>query len=84
VRARSARISLAAEVDKDPRFVEVGGRRQNRGRCRAGLLIVEHRLALVHGPLPGHDHSNAAAEDGVARVLLLSSTPTLERACGNI
>jgi coenzyme F420-0:L-glutamate ligase / coenzyme F420-1:gamma-L-glutamate ligase len=68
-------ISLAAEVDKDPRFVEVVLSEAKRVvRYRPGLLIVEHRLGLVMANA-GIDHSNIAAEDGVERVLLLPVDP---------
>jgi coenzyme F420-0:L-glutamate ligase/coenzyme F420-1:gamma-L-glutamate ligase len=68
-------ISLAAEVDKDPRFVEVVLSEAKRVvRCRPGLLIVEHRLGFVMANA-GIDHSNVAAEDGVERVLLLPVDP---------
>jgi len=68
-------ISLAAEVDKDPRFVEVVLSESKRVvRYRPGLLIVEHRLGFVMANA-GIDHSNVAAEDGVERVLLLPVDP---------
>jgi len=68
-------ISLAAEVDKDPRFVEVVLSEAKRVvRYRPGLLIVEHRLGFVMANA-GIDHSNIAAEDGVERVLLLPADP---------
>jgi len=68
-------ISLAAEVDKDPRFVEVVLSEAKRVvRYRPGLLIVEHRLGFVMANA-GIDHSNVAAEDGVERVLLLPVDP---------
>src|SRR5207244_799803 len=62
-------ISLAAEVDKDPHFVEVVLSEAKRVvRYRPGLLIVEHRLGFVMANA-GIDHSNVAAEAGVDRVL---------------
>ena len=68
-------ISLAAELDKDPRFVEVVLSESTRVvRHRPGLLIVEHRLGLVMANA-GIDHSNVAAEDGAERVLLLPVDP---------
>src|SRR5271166_253146 len=68
-------ISLAAEVDKDPRFVEVVLSESKRVvRLRPGLLIVEHRLGFVMANA-GIDHSNVAAEDGTERVLLLPVDP---------
>ena len=51
-------IALAAEVDKDPRFVEVVLSESKRVvRHRPGLLIVEHRLGFVMANA-GIDHSN--------------------------
>ena len=68
-------ISLAAELDKDPRFVEVVLSESKRVvRHRPGLLIVEHRLGFVMANA-GIDHSNVAPEDGVERVLLLPLDP---------
>jgi coenzyme F420-0:L-glutamate ligase / coenzyme F420-1:gamma-L-glutamate ligase len=68
-------IALAAEVDKDPRFVEVVLSESKRVvRHRPGLLIVEHHLGFVMANA-GIDHSNVAAEDGVERVLLLPVDP---------
>jgi coenzyme F420-0:L-glutamate ligase/coenzyme F420-1:gamma-L-glutamate ligase len=68
-------ISLAAEIDKDPRFVDVVLSETKRVvRHRPGLLIVEHRLGFVMANA-GIDHSNVAAEDGVERVLLLPVDP---------
>jgi coenzyme F420-0:L-glutamate ligase / coenzyme F420-1:gamma-L-glutamate ligase len=68
-------IALAAEVDKDPRFVEVVLSESKRVvRHRPGLLIVEHRLGLVMANA-GIDHSNVPTQDGVERVLLLPEDP---------
>jgi len=68
-------IALAAEVDKDPRFVEVVLSESRRVvRHRPGLLIVEHHLGFVMANA-GIDHSNVAAEDGAERVLLLPVDP---------
>ena len=68
-------ISLAAEVDKDPRFVETVLSESRRVvRHRPGLLIVEHLLGFVMANA-GIDHSNVAADDGVERVLLLPVDP---------
>jgi coenzyme F420-0:L-glutamate ligase / coenzyme F420-1:gamma-L-glutamate ligase len=68
-------IALAAEVDKDPRFVEVVLSESKRVvRHRPGLLIVEHRLGFVMANA-GIDHSNVAAEEGGERVLLLPVDP---------
>jgi coenzyme F420-0:L-glutamate ligase/coenzyme F420-1:gamma-L-glutamate ligase len=68
-------IAIAAEVDKDPRFVEVVLSESKRVvRHRPGLLIVEHRLGFVMANA-GIDHSNVLAEDGAERVLLLPVDP---------
>src|SRR5436190_4399752 len=68
-------IALAAEVDKDPRFVEVVLSESKRVvRHRPGLLIVEHRLGFVMANA-GIDHSNVSTADGVERVLLLPQDP---------
>jgi coenzyme F420-0:L-glutamate ligase/coenzyme F420-1:gamma-L-glutamate ligase len=68
-------IALAAEIDKDPRFVEVVLSESKRVvRHRPGLLIVEHHLGFVMANA-GIDHSNVAAEDGAERVLLLPVDP---------
>jgi len=75
VRPSERAIALAAEVDKDPRFVEVVLSESKRVvRHRPGLLIVEHRLGFVMANA-GIDHSNVAAEDGIERVLLLPVDP---------
>ena len=67
-------IALAAEVDKDPRFVEVVLSESRRVvRHRPGLLIVEHRLGFVMANA-GIDHSNLPAQ-GDERVLLLPEDP---------
>jgi coenzyme F420-0:L-glutamate ligase/coenzyme F420-1:gamma-L-glutamate ligase len=68
-------IALAAEVDKDPRLVEVILSESRRVvRHRPNLLIVEHRLGYVMANA-GIDHSNVAADDGSERVLLLPVDP---------
>ena len=68
-------IAVAAEVDKDPRFVEVVLSESKRVvRHRPGLLIVEHRLGFVMANA-GIDHSNVAPEDVSERVLLLPVDP---------
>ena len=75
VEPSEAAIALAAEVDKDPRFVEVVLSESKRVvRHRPGLLIVEHRLGFVMANA-GIDHSNVAADDGGERVLLLPHDP---------
>jgi coenzyme F420-0:L-glutamate ligase/coenzyme F420-1:gamma-L-glutamate ligase len=68
-------IALAAEVDKDPRFVEIVlGEARRVVRQRRGLLIVEHRLGFVMANA-GIDHSNVPMGDGRERVLLLPRDP---------
>jgi coenzyme F420-0:L-glutamate ligase/coenzyme F420-1:gamma-L-glutamate ligase len=68
-------VALAAEVDKDPRFVEVVlGEARRVVRHRPGLLIVEHRLGFVMANA-GIDHSNIATGGGGERVLLLPLDP---------
>jgi len=68
-------IALAAEVDKDPRFVEVVLSESKRVvRHRPGLLIVEHRLGFVMANA-GIDHSNLPTQAGGERVLLLPQNP---------
>jgi coenzyme F420-0:L-glutamate ligase/coenzyme F420-1:gamma-L-glutamate ligase len=75
VRPSERAIALAAELDKDPRFVEVVLSESKRVvRHRPGLLIVEHRLGFVMANA-GIDHSNVEAEGGVERVLLLPVDP---------
>ncbi|MGH7114567.1 MAG: coenzyme F420-0:L-glutamate ligase [Stellaceae bacterium] len=70
-------IALAADLDKDPRFVEVVlGESKRVVRHRPGLLIVEHRLGFVMANA-GIDHSNIPTADGVERVLLLPQDPDL-------
>jgi coenzyme F420-0:L-glutamate ligase / coenzyme F420-1:gamma-L-glutamate ligase len=67
-------MALAAEVDKDPRFVEVVLSETKRVvRHRPGLLIVEHRLGFVMANA-GIDRSNIDSE-AVERVLLLPLDP---------
>jgi coenzyme F420-0:L-glutamate ligase/coenzyme F420-1:gamma-L-glutamate ligase len=67
--------ALAARTAKDPRFVElVLSESQRVVRARPGLLIVQHRLGFVMANA-GIDQSNVAAEDGVARALLLPRDP---------
>jgi coenzyme F420-0:L-glutamate ligase/coenzyme F420-1:gamma-L-glutamate ligase len=68
-------VALAAEVDKDPRFVEVVLSESRRVvRHRPGLLIVEHRLGFVMANA-GIDHSNLPPGHGAERVLLLPQDP---------
>jgi coenzyme F420-0:L-glutamate ligase / coenzyme F420-1:gamma-L-glutamate ligase len=70
-----AAIALAAEVDKDPRFVEIVLSESRRiVRHRPNLVIAEHRLGYVMANA-GIDHSNVAPPDGKERVLLLPVDP---------
>jgi len=68
-------VALAAEVDKNPRFVETVLRESKRVvRHRPGLLIVEHRLGFVMANA-GIDHSNVLNTGAGERVLLLPCDP---------
>jgi coenzyme F420-0:L-glutamate ligase / coenzyme F420-1:gamma-L-glutamate ligase len=67
--------TLAAEVDKDPRLVEVILSESVRVvRARRGVLIVEHRLGFIMANA-GVDQSNVAPADGSPHVLLLPKNP---------
>ncbi len=68
-------FALAAEVDKDPRFVEVVLSESRRiVRHRPNLVIAEHRRGWVMANA-GIDHSNVGPADGRERVLLLPLDP---------
>ncbi len=68
-------VALAAEVEKDPRFVEVVLSESRRiVRHRPNLMIAEHRLGYVMANA-GIDHSNVAPADGTERILLLPIDP---------
>ena len=68
-------VALAADVDKDPRLVEVILSESVRVvRARRGVLIVEHRLGFIMAN-GGVDQSNVAPADGAQRVLLLPENP---------
>jgi coenzyme F420-0:L-glutamate ligase/coenzyme F420-1:gamma-L-glutamate ligase len=68
-------VALAAEVEKDPRLVEVILSESRRiVRHRPNLMIAEHRLGYVMANA-GIDHSNVAPDDGTERVLLLPVDP---------
>ena len=68
-------IELAAEVQKDPRLVELILSESVRVvRSRPNVLIVEHRLGFVMANA-GIDQSNVAPQDGVERALLLPEDP---------
>jgi coenzyme F420-0:L-glutamate ligase/coenzyme F420-1:gamma-L-glutamate ligase len=61
---------LAAEVDKDPRLVQlILDESRAVVRKRPGVLIVEHRLGYVHANA-GIDQSNIAQDDGERALLL--------------
>jgi len=67
--------SLAAEVNKDPRLVEVIlGESRRVVRQRPGVLIVEHRLGFIMANA-GVDRSNVQPEAGEEPVLLLPRDP---------
>jgi coenzyme F420-0:L-glutamate ligase/coenzyme F420-1:gamma-L-glutamate ligase len=68
-------LALAAEVDRDPRLVEVILSESVRVvRARRGVLIVEHSLGFIMANA-GVDRSNVAPADGAERVLLLPENP---------
>jgi coenzyme F420-0:L-glutamate ligase / coenzyme F420-1:gamma-L-glutamate ligase len=68
-------VALAAEVQKDPRLVELILSESVRVvRSRPNVLIVEHRLGFVMANA-GIDQSNVAPQDGVERALLLPRDP---------
>ena len=68
-------VTLAADVDKDPRLVEVILSESVRVvRARRGVLIVEHKLGFIMANA-GVDQSNVAPMDGSQRVLLLPENP---------
>ena len=67
--------SLAAEVSKDPRLVEVIlGESRRVVRHRPGVLIVEHRLGFIMANA-GVDRSNVDPAAGAEPVLLLPRDP---------
>jgi coenzyme F420-0:L-glutamate ligase / coenzyme F420-1:gamma-L-glutamate ligase len=68
-------IEVAAEVQKDPRLVELILSESVRVvRSRPNVLIVEHRLGFVMANA-GIDQSNVAAPDGPQFALLLPVDP---------
>jgi coenzyme F420-0:L-glutamate ligase / coenzyme F420-1:gamma-L-glutamate ligase len=67
--------TLAAEIGKDARLVEVIlGQSRRVVRQRHNVVIAEHRLGYVMANA-GVDHSNVGAADGRERVLLLPADP---------
>jgi len=68
-------LALAADVDKDPRLVEVILSESVRVvRARRNVLIVEHRLGFIMANA-GVDQSNVGPADGAQRALLLPEHP---------
>jgi coenzyme F420-0:L-glutamate ligase / coenzyme F420-1:gamma-L-glutamate ligase len=68
-------VSLATEVGKDPRIVEVVLSESTKVvRSRPNLMIMQHRLGFVMANA-GVDQSNVAEADGHHRVLLLPLDP---------
>jgi coenzyme F420-0:L-glutamate ligase/coenzyme F420-1:gamma-L-glutamate ligase len=68
-------VSLAAEVGKDPRIVEVVLSESTKVvRSRPNLMIMQHRLGFVMANA-GVDQSNVAEADGHHRALLLPLDP---------
>jgi coenzyme F420-0:L-glutamate ligase/coenzyme F420-1:gamma-L-glutamate ligase len=68
-------LELAAVAQKDPRVIELILRESTSVvRCRAGVIIVEHRLGLVMANA-GIDASNVDGAEGDERVLLLPENP---------
>jgi len=75
VRPSARAESLAAQVDKDPRLVEVILSESLRVvRHRPGVLIVEHRLGFIMANA-GVDRSNVDPDLGTEPVLLLPRDP---------
>jgi coenzyme F420-0:L-glutamate ligase/coenzyme F420-1:gamma-L-glutamate ligase len=67
--------TLAAEVDKDPRLVELILSESVRVvRAQRNVLIVEHRLGFIMANA-GVDQSNVGPSDGASRALLLPENP---------
>jgi coenzyme F420-0:L-glutamate ligase/coenzyme F420-1:gamma-L-glutamate ligase len=68
-------LTLAAEVDKDPRLVELILSESVRVvRARRNVLIVEHKLGFIMANA-GVDQSNVGPSDGASRALLLPENP---------
>lgn len=75
-------IELAAEVDKDPRLVElILSESTEVLRKRPGVLVVVHRLGVVLANA-GIDASNVGEADGRERVLLLPEDP--DQSCDSL
>jgi coenzyme F420-0:L-glutamate ligase/coenzyme F420-1:gamma-L-glutamate ligase len=70
-------MSLAKQIEKDPRLIEIILRESNQVvRTRVGTIIVEHRLGFICANA-GVDHSNVAGNgnDKEEWVLLLPEDP---------
>jgi coenzyme F420-0:L-glutamate ligase/coenzyme F420-1:gamma-L-glutamate ligase len=68
-------LTLAAEVDKDPRLVEIILSESVRVvRAGRNVLIVEHRLGFIMANA-GVDQSNVGPADGASHALLLPENP---------
>ena len=75
VKPSARAIELAAEVQKDPRLVELILSESVRVvRSRPNVLIVEHKRGFVMANA-GIDQSNVGPTDGVERALLLPADP---------
>ncbi|HEY1782160.1 MAG TPA: coenzyme F420-0:L-glutamate ligase [Roseiarcus sp.] len=75
VKPSARALKLAAEIDKDPRLVEVILSESVRVvRTRRGVLIVEHKLGFIMANA-GVDQSNVGPADDSERVLLLPENP---------
>jgi coenzyme F420-0:L-glutamate ligase / coenzyme F420-1:gamma-L-glutamate ligase len=75
VRPSARAEALAAEVDKDPRLVEIILQESRRVvRHRRGVLIVEHQLGFIMANA-GVDRSNVDPAAGTEPVLLLPRDP---------
>ncbi len=71
----AAALTLAAEIGKDPRIVEVVLSESKKVvRSRPNLMIMQHRLGFVMANA-GVDQSNVAEPDGRHRALLLPLDP---------
>ena len=80
VKPSAAAQDLAQKTAKDPRLVELILRESVAVvRCRQNVIIVEHRLGMVHANA-GIDQSNVEGED---RVLLLPEDPDASAAAIN-
>jgi coenzyme F420-0:L-glutamate ligase / coenzyme F420-1:gamma-L-glutamate ligase len=68
-------IELAAQVDKDPRQIELVLRESREVvKHRPGVIIVEQNLGLVMANA-GIDHSNVESDEGREHLLLLPLDP---------